>query len=111
MAFRYSDTRDFNASDCYLIVCCRHLQWRHFGAKYTNMHSDYTGQGIDQLQDCIHKIKTSPEDRRIIMTAWNPADLNLMALPPCHMFCQFYVANGELSCHVSVTLFGETIFA
>eukprot|EP01042_Synura_sphagnicola_P028320 gene28320-36543_t len=58
------------------------FQWRHFGAKYTNMHSDYTDQGIDQLQDCIHKIKNSPEDRRIIMTAWNPADLNLMALPP-----------------------------
>lgn len=74
------------------------FQWRHFGAKYVDMHTDYTGQGFDQLADCIHKIKTNPTDRRIIMSAWNPADLSLMALPPCHMFCQFYVANGKLSC-------------
>jgi len=64
------------------------------------MHADYQGQGVDQLLDCIHKLKTCPEDRRIILTAWNPADLDKMALPPCHMFCQFYVANGELSCQV-----------
>ena len=76
------------------------FQWRHFGAEYVNMHTDYTAQGIDQLLDCISKIKNSPNDRRIIMTAWNPADLTKMALPPCHMFCQFYVANGELSCQV-----------
>ena len=77
------------------------FQWRHFGAAYKDMHADYTGEGIDQLRDCIDKIKNSPEDRRIVMTAWNPADLHLMALPPCHMFCQLYVANGEVSCHVS----------
>jgi len=74
------------------------FQWRHFGAKYETMHSDYSGKGLDQLADCINKIKTNPNDRRIIMSAWNPADLQEMALPPCHMFCQFYVANGELSC-------------
>jgi thymidylate synthase len=74
------------------------FQWRHFGAKYTNMHASYDGQGFDQLRDCIEKIKNTPNDRRIIMSAWNPADLSSMALPPCHMFCQFYVANGELSC-------------
>ncbi|CAE8624453.1 unnamed protein product [Polarella glacialis] len=74
------------------------FQWRHFGAKYVDMHTDYTGQGVDQLIDCIRKIKEDPTDRRIIISAWNPADLHLMALPPCHMFCQFYVANGELSC-------------
>lgn len=77
------------------------FQWRHFGAEYKDMHTDYTGKGIDQLLDCIDKIKNAPEDRRIVLTAWNPADLHLMALPPCHMFCQFYVANGEVSCHVS----------
>ena len=64
------------------------------------MTTDYSGQGIDQLLDCIEKIKTNPDDRRIIMTAWNPCDLKKMALPPCHMFCQFYVANGELSCQM-----------
>lgn len=76
------------------------FQWRHFGAKYEDMHTNYTGKGVDQLLDCIKKIKETPEDRRIVMTAWNPADLSLMALPPCHMFCQFYVANGELSCQM-----------
>lgn len=74
------------------------FQWRHFGAKYQDMHTDYTGQGVDQLAECIRKIKEDPTDRRILLSAWNPADLHLMALPPCHMFCQFYVANGELSC-------------
>lgn len=76
------------------------FQWRHFGAKYRDMHFDYTGEGIDQLQECIDKIKSNPEDRRIVLTAWNPSDISLMALPPCHMFCQFYVANGELSCQM-----------
>jgi dihydrofolate reductase/thymidylate synthase len=74
------------------------FQWRHFGAKYVDMHADYTGQGVDQLAECIRQIKEDPTDRRILLSAWNPADLSLMALPPCHMFCQFYVANGELSC-------------
>ncbi|XP_034026735.1 thymidylate synthase [Thalassophryne amazonica] len=76
------------------------FQWRHFGAKYTNMHADYTGQGVDQLQKVIDTIKSNPEDRRIIMCAWNPKDLPLMALPPCHTLCQFYVCDGELSCQL-----------
>lgn len=74
------------------------FQWRHFGAKYVDIHTDYSGQGVDQLAECIRKIKEDPTDRRILLSAWNPADLELMALPPCHMFCQFFVANGELSC-------------
>jgi len=74
------------------------FQWRHFGAEYVDMHADYSGKGVDQLAECIRKIKEDPTDRRILLSAWNPADLHLMALPPCHMFCQFYVANGELSC-------------
>ncbi|KAM5424279.1 Thymidylate synthase [Saccharomyces cerevisiae] len=68
------------------------FQWRHFGAKYKTCDDDYTGQGIDQLKQVIHKLKTSPYDRRIIMSAWNPADFDKMALPPCHIFSQFYVS-------------------
>lgn len=76
------------------------FQWRHFGADYKNMHTDYSGQGVDQLKNVIHTIKTNPYDRRIIMSAWNPVDLPKMALPPCHSLVQFYVANGELSCQL-----------
>lgn len=52
------------------------------------MHTDYTGKGFDQLLDVINKIKKNPDDRRIILSAWNPSDLKKMALPPCHMFSQ-----------------------
>ncbi|KAK9305641.1 hypothetical protein QLX08_003416 [Tetragonisca angustula] len=76
------------------------FQWRHFGAEYKDMHTDYSGQGIDQLEQVIDKIRHSPNDRRIIMTAWNPIDIPKMALPPCHCFVQFYVSNGELSCQL-----------
>ncbi|MGH7241257.1 MAG: thymidylate synthase, partial [Candidatus Saccharimonadales bacterium] len=55
---------------------------------------------IDQLQDVIQRIKTKPDDRRLIVTAWNPGDVPDMKLPPCHMMFQFYVANGKLSCHM-----------
>lgn len=54
------------------------------------MHADYSGKGFDQLLDVINKIKHKPDDRRIILSAWNPVDLKLMALPPCHMFSQVY---------------------
>ncbi|XP_078691097.1 thymidylate synthase-like isoform X1 [Branchiostoma floridae x Branchiostoma belcheri] len=76
------------------------FQWRHFGAEYKDRHTDYTGQGVDQLAQVIHTIKTDPDNRRIIMSAWNPPDLPKMALPPCHAFVQFYVCNGELSCQL-----------
>jgi thymidylate synthase len=81
------------------------FQWRHFGAEYVNAKTDYTGQGVDQLAEVVRKLKETPFDRRIIMSAWNPADLKKMALPPCHMFAQFYVSypngldkKGSLSC-------------
>ncbi|XP_045126905.1 thymidylate synthase-like isoform X4 [Portunus trituberculatus] len=76
------------------------FQWRHFGAPYSDMKADYTGQGVDQLQNVIDTIRNNPNDRRIIMCAWNVADIDKMALPPCHCLCQFYVANGELSCQL-----------
>ncbi|TQN74049.1 Thymidylate synthase [Colletotrichum shisoi] len=69
------------------------FQWRHFGAEYVDSKTDYTGQGVDQLAEVIHKLKTNPYDRRILLSAWNPADLKKMALPPCHMFAQFYVSS------------------
>ena len=49
------------------------FQWRHFGAKYVDCDTDYSGQGVDQLAECIRKIKEDPSDRRIILSAWNPA--------------------------------------
>ena len=76
------------------------FQWRHFGAEYGTCHDDYTGKGKDQLAEVIDKIKNNPDDRRIIMSAWNPMALGDMALPPCHVMCQFYVADGELSCQM-----------
>mmetsp|Transcript_9406 Transcript_9406/g.22221 ORF Transcript_9406/g.22221 Transcript_9406/m.22221 type:complete len:522 (+) Transcript_9406:3-1568(+) len=78
------------------------FQWRHFGAEYKDMHTNYEGQGVDQLADCIDKIRNNPEDRRILMSAWNPAALEEMALPPCHLLCQFYVdtKKNEVSCHM-----------
>ena len=55
------------------------------------------GKVIDQLTEVINKIKTDPFDRRLIVTAWNPGELNEMALPPCHIMFQFFVVNGKLS--------------
>lgn len=55
---------------------------------------------VDQLADLITRIKSNPEDRRHILTAWNPGELDQMALPPCHSFAQFYVRNGKLSCQM-----------
>ena len=76
------------------------FQWRHFGANYTDMHADYSNQGVDQLQNIIDTIKKDPNDRRMILCSWNAKDLPLMAIPPCHCLAQFYVANGELSCQL-----------
>lgn len=58
------------------------------------------GKTIDQISDVIERIKTNPDCRRLIVSAWNPADLDKQALPPCHCFFQFYVANGKLSCQL-----------
>ena len=58
------------------------------------------GQHIDQIQNIIQQIKNSPDSRRIIVSAWNPALIDQMALPPCHALFQFYVADGKLSCQL-----------
>jgi len=67
-------------------------QWRSWPAP--------NGQHIDQIQEIILTIKTNPDSRRIIVSAWNVADIPKMALAPCHAFFQFYVANGKLSCQL-----------
>lgn len=73
-----------------------------FAKKHGNLGPVYGAQwrnfnGVDQLMEVIRQIKHNPDSRRIILSAWNPAELPHMALPPCHTFMQFYVANGELS--------------
>jgi len=74
-------------------------QWRHFGAPYTNCHADYKYQGVDQLTELLHLLRTDKNSRRILLSAWNPAQLKEMALPPCHVLCQFVVnEENELRC-------------
>lgn len=58
------------------------------------------GQFVDQMSRLIHQIKTNPDSRRLIVNAWNVGELDKMALPPCHLLCQFYVANKKLSCQL-----------
>ena len=76
------------------------FQWRHFGASYIDADANYDGLGVDQLKNVITQIRTNPSSRRIILCAWNPVDVPLMALPPCHVLSQFFVNDGELSCQL-----------
>lgn len=68
------------------------FQWRSW--------PDYNGGSVDQITEAVHTIKNNPDSRRIIVSAWNVADLPNMNLPPCHAFFQFYVADGKLSCQL-----------
>lgn len=67
-------------------------QWRHWQTR--------NGETIDQIKDVIETIKSNPDSRRMIVTAWNPEDVPLSALPPCHTLFQFYVNDGKLSCQL-----------
>lgn len=67
-------------------------QWRSW--------PDYNGGHIDQISEVIEQIKNNPNSRRLIVSAWNVADIDNMNLPPCHILFQFYVANGKLSCQL-----------
>jgi len=75
-------------------------QWRHFNAKYDNCNTNYTGMGIDQLENIINELKSENKtSRRLIISAWNPEQIDEMALPPCHTMFQFHVTNeNKLSC-------------
>lgn len=68
------------------------VQWRSWPTP--------SGDQIDQVSEVIEQIKTNPDSRRLIVTAWNPAEIPKMALAPCHAFFQFYVADGKLSCQL-----------
>ncbi len=78
------------------------VQWRSWktGKKKWISSSDYIDDSIDQIANLINDLKTNPYSRRHILTAWNVAELNEMALPPCHTFAQFYVRNNKLSCQM-----------
>lgn len=67
-------------------------QWRSWAAP--------DGRTIDQIANLVAMLKTNPDSRRLIVSAWNPADVEAMALPPCHCLFQFYVADGKLSCQL-----------
>ena len=67
-------------------------QWRHWRTP--------GGAEVDQIAELIESLRTKPDSRRHIVSAWNPADIERMALPPCHLLFQFYVANGRLSCQM-----------
>lgn len=73
-------------------------QWNHFGAQYVDCKTDYKDQGVNQIDKAISMIKNDPNSRRIIVCAWNPVDIEKMALPPCHILFQFYVHDGKLDC-------------
>ncbi len=73
-------------------------QWGNLGPVYGKQWRNF--DGVDQLSNLIEQIKTNPNSRRLIISSWNPKEVDQMALPPCHSFMQFYVVNGKLSCQL-----------
>lgn len=74
-------------------------QWRNFGATSLS-DGGWAKDGIDQLERVVDEIKSNPNSRRLIVTGWNPKEIGMVTLPPCHTLFQFYVHSGELSCHL-----------
>ena len=72
---------------------------RVYGAQWRSWRGA-NGETIDQIRNLVQQIQTNPDSRRLIVSAWNPAEVDSMALPPCHALFQFYVANGKLSCQL-----------
>lgn len=75
-------------------------KWGELGPVYGKQWRDFNGAGVDQLANLIEQIKSNPNSRRLIICAWNPCEVDQMALPPCHSFMQFYVLDGKLSCQL-----------
>ena len=78
-------------------------QWRNFGEQYSEYDDDYgqvTKEGFDQIEWVINEIKTNPDSRRLIVSGWNPHEVNQVDLPPCHTLFQFYVQDNKLSCQL-----------
>lgn len=76
-------------------------QWRNWERfVWDEAAKQYRKEHVDQIQQAIDTIKKNPNSRRIIVSAWNVGDIDRMALPPCHAFFQFYVANGQLDCQL-----------
>ena len=71
-----------------------------YGQQWRRWQTLEEGRVIDQLMDVVRAIRTTPESRRLIVSAWNPSDIPNMALPPCHCLFQFYVSDGKLSCQL-----------
>ncbi|WP_372829576.1 thymidylate synthase [Psychrobacter maritimus] len=74
-------------------------QWRNYGATKREDGS-YENDGVDQISQVIEQIKTNPNSRRLIVSGWNPAEAEQVALPPCHTLFQFFVADNKLSCQL-----------
>lgn len=73
---------------------------KKLGPVYGSQWRDFNGDGVDQIANIIQQINREPDSRRIILSAWNPSELEMMALPPCHTLAQFRVVNGKLSCQL-----------
>jgi thymidylate synthase len=73
------------------------FQWRHFGAPYVDHLTDYAGRGVDQLRNVVATLRTNPDDRRMIVSAWNPTQLAEQGLPPCHFVFQVTVIGGKVN--------------
>ena len=76
------------------------FQWRHFGAEYVDFDTNYDGKGTDQLKYIIDEIKANPSSRRLILNSWNAADIDKMALPPCHVMVQFNIDKEFIDCQL-----------
>ena len=102
----YMDSIGFNERQLNDLGPIYGFQWRHFNADYKDQKTNYSNEGYNQIEHVLQQLKNDPMSRRIILSAWNPAQLHLMNLPPCHMMAQFYVSinketnEKELSCQM-----------